>query len=74
MWAFAIKSPKGEAAIDAGPDAWDDTEFQAPKPFAVRFEPRRPDALEFVKNQWEKGMEEGYVMNGRRVDVNGVMH
>jgi cytochrome P450 len=74
MWAFAIKPPKGEAAIDAGPDAWDDTEFQAPKPFAVRFEPRRPDALDFVKNQWEKGMEEGYVMNGRRVDVNGVMH
>ncbi|KAI1142786.1 putative O-methylsterigmatocystin oxidoreductase [Hypoxylon sp. FL0543] len=74
LWGLAIKPPKGVAAIDAGPDAWDATEFQAPKPFAVRFEPRRPETLDFVKNQWGTAMEEGYVLNGRRVDVNGVMH
>jgi cytochrome P450 len=74
LWALAIRPPKGVATIDAGPDAWDETEFQAPKPFAVRFEPRRPDALDFVKTQWKRAVEEGYEMNGRRVDVKGVMH
>jgi len=75
LWALAVKPPNGVAAVDAGPDAWDDSEFQAPKPFNVRFEPRRPDALGFVKTQWETSMEEGYVLqNGRRVDVKGVMH
>jgi len=74
LWALAVRPPKGVAAIDAGPDAWDNSEFQAPKPFTVRFEPRRPEALDFVKNQWKTGMSEGYVMNGRHVDVNGVMH
>ncbi|KAK3944726.1 O-methylsterigmatocystin oxidoreductase [Diplogelasinospora grovesii] len=75
LWALAIKPPKGSsnAALDAGPDAWDDTEFQAPKPFAVSFEPRRPEALDFVKKQWETSMEEGYELNGRRVDVKGVV-
>ena len=74
LWGLAIKPPKGVDAIDAGPDAWDTTEFQAPKPFAVRFEPRRSEALDLIKDQWETGMREGYVLNGRRVDVNGVMH
>ncbi|KAK3902972.1 O-methylsterigmatocystin oxidoreductase [Staphylotrichum tortipilum] len=74
LWALAIRPPKGVPSIDAGRDAWDETEFQAPKPFAVRFEPRRPEALDFVKRQWERAAEEGYEMNGRRVDVKGVMH
>lgn len=73
LWALVIKPPKGAGAIDAGPDAWDESEFQAPKPFAVSFEPRRPDAFEFVKKQWDRSMEEGYVLNGRHVDVKGIM-
>lgn len=74
LWALAIKPPHGVNAVDDGPDAWDDTEFQAPKAFSVRFEPRRPDALDFVKKQWEASMEEGYILNGQRVDVKGVVH
>ncbi|KAK3390611.1 O-methylsterigmatocystin oxidoreductase [Podospora didyma] len=74
LWALKVEPPAGMMSVDAGPDAWDDTEFKAPKPFAVRFEPRRPDALTFTKRQWETAKREGYVLgNGKRVNVNGVM-
>jgi cytochrome P450 len=74
LWGLRICPPEGVDSVSAGPEAWDETEFQAPKPFKVRFEPRRPQALDFVKRQWSTAEEEGYVMNGRRVDVKGVVH
>lgn len=74
LWAFAVRPPKGAAAVDAGPDAWDATEFQAPKPFKVRFEARRPGTEALIGEQWERSTEEGYLLNGRRVDIKGVVH
>ncbi|KAI0003484.1 putative O-methylsterigmatocystin oxidoreductase [Xylariaceae sp. FL0662B] len=79
VWAFEIRPPivdgiEAEAeSMDVSDDAWEDTSFRGPKPFAARFVPRSHGRLQLVKTQWEKAMNEGYVLRGKNVDVNSVV-
>jgi len=76
LWAFEIRPPiehGRELEMDLGDEAYEDTSFRTPKPFAVRFTPRSEDRLEIVKQQWERAMEEGYVLRGMTVDVDGIV-
>lgn len=80
LWAFEIRPPLNEDGVESAAmnldfdTAFEPTSFSAPKPFAVRFVPRRPDVLQVVKKQWEKGVKEGYSLGGNQVDVSGVVH
>ncbi|OGM43334.1 hypothetical protein ABOM_008736 [Aspergillus bombycis] len=78
LWAFEIRPPMVDGAeamgMDVSEHAWDDTAFRPPKPFAARFVPRNENTLAIVKEQWEKAMQEGYVLRGMTVDVNGIVN
>jgi cytochrome P450 len=77
IWAFEVRPPVVDGVevqgVDLSDDAWEDTSFRGPKPFAARFVPRADDRLELVKNQWEKASKEGYVLRGQTVDVNSIV-
>jgi hypothetical protein len=78
LWAFEIKPPLGEDGVESAgmnldfDTAFEHTSFSAPKPFAVRFVPRSDQALQMVKEQWDRGVKEGYNLGGKHVDVSGV--
>lgn len=75
IWAFEVRPPvvNGvEAEVNLTDDAWEDTSFRGPKPFAARFVPRGDDRLRLLESQWEKAREEGYVLRGQKVDVNSI--
>ncbi|KAK0637052.1 putative O-methylsterigmatocystin oxidoreductase [Bombardia bombarda] len=78
LWAFEVRPPLGEdgveevgGGLDDSDDAWEDTSFRGPKPFEVRFVPRDGGVVGKIEKQWEKARQEGYVLRGQRVDVNG---
>lgn len=78
LWAFEIKPPLGKDGVESAgmnldfDTAFEHTSFSAPKPFAVRFVPRSDQALQMVKEQWDRGVKEGYNLGGKHVDVSGV--
>jgi cytochrome P450 len=77
LWAFEIRPPVidgvEQQGMDLSDDAFEPTSFRGPKPYAVRFVPRAEDRIELVKRQWETAKQEGYVLRGKDVDINGVV-
>lgn len=78
LWAFEIRPPLDDDGVESAgmncsfDTAFEPTSFSAPKPFAARFVPRRDRVLHMVKEQWDKGVKEGYNLGGKHVDVSGV--
>ena len=77
LWAFEIRPPIVDGVeakgMDLSDDAYQNTHFRGAKPFAVRFVPRDDKRIDLIKNQWERGLKEGYVLRENEVDVNGVV-
>lgn len=80
VWAFEIRPPVVDGGVEEAPgmelgdDAYEDTAFRAPKPFAVRFVPRSDECRETVRAQWSQAAKDGYMLRGMKVDVTGVVH
>lgn len=74
LWAFEIRPPVvGGVEVEMDlKDAYPDSGFTIPRPFAVRFLPRGNDRLEMIKVQWQAAQQEGYELRGVAVNVNGV--
>lgn len=76
LWAFEIRPPLQpdgtEAKMDLSDNAYLDTGFTLPKPFAARFVVRDAERMETVKKQWEEASEKGYELRGRTVDIEGI--
>lgn len=80
LWAFEVRPPlleNGQEATYMNMDfdtAFEPTAFSAPKPFSVRFVPRSEKALRMVREQWERGLREGYMLGKNHVSATGVGH
>ena len=76
LWAFEIRPPLVdgvEAEMDLSDNAYLETGFTIPKPFAARFLPRSEERLQIVKERWELAMKEGYELRGVPVDIDGMV-
>lgn len=76
LWAFEIRPPLVdgvEGKMDLSDDAYPDSGFTTPKPFAARFLPRGEKRSRIVKEGWERAMKEGYELRGVAVDVDGMV-
>jgi cytochrome P450 len=73
LWAFEVRPPlEGseklrEGRMDTGPDAFEQSAFGGPKPFAVRFVPRSSDVVDVVRGDWARKRDEGYLLRGFHV-------
>lgn len=74
LWAFEIRPPEvGGVEVEMDlKNAFPDSGFTIPKPFAVRFLPRSEDRLDMIKTQWHTAKQEGYELRGFAVNINGV--
>lgn len=75
LWAFEIRPglvDGVETEVDMSDDAYLDTGFTLPKPFAARFLPWSEERLQIVKEQWELASKKGYELRGVPVDIEGM--
>jgi Cytochrome P450 len=68
LWAFEACPPlEGteklrEGRMDTGPDAFEQSAFGGPKPFAVRFVPRSSYVVNVVRGNWTRKRGDGYLL------------
>jgi hypothetical protein len=76
LWGFEIRPPLvngREVEVDASDNAYPDTGFTLPKPFAARFVTRDEHRRQVMERQWEIAQNERYELRGISVGVNGVV-
>lgn len=77
LWAFRILPPSelGDRydLIDVSDAAYGDGADTVPKPYKVRFEPRREGVAEVIEREWRKAEQEGFYLGGVKVDKAGVV-
>lgn len=71
--ADGLKTWEEEASVDLSDDAFDTDAFRTPKPYKVRFVPRSEGRARLVGEGWDEAKREGYVLQGLRVGVDGVV-
>ena len=77
LWAFELRPPTENGAdgtektgtIDVSENAFQASAFRGPKPFRVRFVPRRAGTEELVRVQWEEAQAKGYQLRGKTVSA-----
>lgn len=76
IWSFEVRPPiidgVEQQSMDTSDDAYENTSFRGPKPFAAQFIPRSTDRLQLIKDQWAQAMNDGYTLRGNNVSLEGV--
>lgn len=75
LWAFKLRPPTTKASdgeeieesIDTSSAAFEPTAFRAPRPFRVRFTPRRREQAQLIQTAWDTAQRTGYELRGQIV-------
>ena len=77
LWAFELRPPLvngvEQHGMNVGGSAFENTHFRAPNPFSARFLPRSEGKMQLIQSQWKQAADEGYVLRGNDVDIDGVV-
>lgn len=77
VWGFEIlptvDKEGREEEVDTSDDAFMPGGNTVPKPFKARWVVRGEEVKRTIEREWESAKEEGYLLRGRRVGVDGVV-
>lgn len=77
LWLFEIKPPLDENGeeldVDVSDAAYEKGVNTLPKPYKIRFVPRKKERTRVLQEAWKEAREEGFYLGDVKVDMNGVV-